>query len=426
MNPSETFADLDRLLPSVDVRVVFDVGAHAGGTAVAIRKLKPEARIWAFEPVAASFAELTAAIDGDELSTAVPTALGAAAHEGAMLTDGTSPNNRVVPVTDPRPVEAVSVTTGDDFCAGASIDAVDYLALDVVGHELEVLRGFLGMLGRAAIDVIEVTAGLSWEGQKFVPLDRLVAFLEPLGYELVRLYQPPSGRRGSRRLRSVAALFASSRVMAANVGEIVAAGATTDAAALPVGKVSFLQRSGWVDSHASRRPVDADGHPLPWYTYAAIAFLEPRVTSELDVFEFGSGFSTLWWAARAGTVSSVEHNPEWAAIMADRVPDNVTYRTVTLRANGDYCRAAAASGKRYDVIVIDGRDRVNCARQTLGALKEGGVVIWDNSDRDKYAAGYQHLVDNGFKRLDFHGMGPVMARGWETAIFYRDGNCLGI
>ena len=93
---------------------------------------------------------------------------------------------------------------------------------------------------------------------------------------------------------------------------------------------------------------------------------------------------------------------------------------------GEYSKTILRYNNAFDIIVIDGRDRVNCARNCLGALKDNGVVIWDNSDRDKYEEGYAYLVQNGFNRLDFDGLGPINCDGWRTSVFYRQNNCLGI
>ncbi len=57
---------------------------------------------------------------------------------------------------------------------------------------------------------------------------------------------------------------------------------------------SHLHASGWFKSALSGMPQDVHGEPLPWYTYAAIAFLAPRVSQNWCVFEYGSGQSTLW------------------------------------------------------------------------------------------------------------------------------------
>ena len=57
-----------------------------------------------------------------------------------------------------------------------------------------------------------------------------------------------------------------------------------------------------------RSPLDLE---LPWFSYAAIDFLEDYLDPSLAVFEYGSGGSTLFFARRAASVVSVEDNPEW-------------------------------------------------------------------------------------------------------------------
>ncbi|RYG06889.1 MAG: hypothetical protein EON96_22460 [Caulobacteraceae bacterium] len=77
-------------------------------------------------------------------------------------------------------------------------------------------------------------------------------------------------------------------------------------------------------------------------------------------------------------------------------------------------------------MVIDGRDRVNCCRHSLASLSARGVVIWDNAERKRYRPGFALLEAHGFRRLNFHGLGPINGAPWLTSIFYRDGNCLGV
>jgi hypothetical protein len=188
----------------------------------------------------------------------------------------------------------------------------------------------------------------------------------------------------------------------------------------------YLDQSGWFASVKLERPVDRQRNPVPWYTYPAIAYLAAKDFSDLTVFEFGSGGSTLWWAARARRVTAVEHHPAWVEEMRPQLPDNVDYLHRTLEYGGDYARTAADQGGPFDIIIVDGRDRVNCARNSVGCLSDQGVVIWDNSERSRYEPGYAVLAGAGFRRLDFHGLGPIHGAAWMTSIFYRDGNCLGL
>jgi hypothetical protein len=189
---------------------------------------------------------------------------------------------------------------------------------------------------------------------------------------------------------------------------------------------SDLLHQGWFESFRAGLPVDARGEPLPWYTYPAIRFIGERVQPGMTVFEYGSGNSTLWWGRRVAQVCTCEHDRAWHDAMQPRFPSNVDAQFAPLDDSGLYADAAVRSGRQYDVIVIDGRQRVQCARSAMRALKPGGVMIWDNSERDEYAPGQRSLQEAGFRRIDFWGMGPINTYGWSTSVFYRDGNCFGL
>lgn len=190
---------------------------------------------------------------------------------------------------------------------------------------------------------------------------------------------------------------------------------------------SYAVESGWTRSEAERGPVDKDGNPLPWYTYPAIRFLEERVKEDMNVFEFGSGNSTLWWAARVKRVTSVEHDPDWSDLVRNRMPPSVSYHTTELEPGGRYSQFSTLCGNGpFDVIVIDGRDRVNCAIDGMKNLKEDGVIIFDNADRRRYRHAHGVLMNNEFRRIKFIGIGALSVKEWDTSIFYRSKNCLRI
>lgn len=191
------------------------------------------------------------------------------------------------------------------------------------------------------------------------------------------------------------------------------------------GRASYLERSGWFKSRQRRQPVDSQGEPIPWITYPAIHFLNGRVRPEMRVFEFGSGASTLWWARRVRSVTSCEHDLAWFERTRASVPSNVQLSHVA-REGQQYSREILRYERAFEIVVIDGRDRVECAKNCLGALTADGVVIWDNSDREEYQPGFDFLLQHGFRRLDFTGLGPLVAFDWCTSIFYRDQNCLGL
>jgi hypothetical protein len=187
---------------------------------------------------------------------------------------------------------------------------------------------------------------------------------------------------------------------------------------------SYLRSNGWFDSVARLMPVDGNARPIPWYTYSAIKFLSDRIESPVSVFEYGSGNSTLWWAERAHRIICCEHDRRWHSLMAGRIPKNV--ENLFCELTFEYAQRIGSYCEEFDIVVLDGRDRVSCARNSVSALTRQGVIIWDNSDRTEYQPGYDYLANRGFRRIDFWGMGPINSYGWCTSVFYRINNCLGI
>jgi hypothetical protein len=78
----------------------------------------------------------------------------------------------------------------------------------------------------------------------------------------------------------------------------------------------YLQPNGWFNDY----PEDQDGI-TPWMTFPAIAFIKDIVSEKTKVFEYGSGYSTMFFNARAGETVSVEHNPEWMNRVRENLPD---------------------------------------------------------------------------------------------------------
>lgn len=147
----------------------------------------------------------------------------------------------------------------------------------------------------------------------------------------------------------------------------------------------------WVGSllaiHDTGKMIGLD---LPWWNVAATreieAFLAARPGAR--VFEWGAGASTVWLARRAGSVLSVEHDPDWLAILQRQTR---SFANVTLlhreRTGGAYIGEIASQEGRFDLIVVDGRDRIACLVAARVRLAPGGLIVFDDSGRQRYRAG---------------------------------------
>ena len=188
---------------------------------------------------------------------------------------------------------------------------------------------------------------------------------------------------------------------------------------------SYLRRLGWWGSFRAKSPVDGRGQPIPWLSYPAIEFLAGRIQPDWNVFEYGSGNSTLWWASRVASVVSCEHDAEWASFIQANQPDNVTLLVKTVE-DGAYAAALEPYPESFDVVVLDGVCRSDCVPYIESALKPGGIIVFDNTDRPTNQSATKHLEDSGFKRIDFVGQVPGSVHTDATSVFYRANNCINL
>lgn len=187
---------------------------------------------------------------------------------------------------------------------------------------------------------------------------------------------------------------------------------------------SFVRTSGLLRSFREQRPVDRDGRPLPWLNYPAIHLLNERLQPEHVVFEYGAGYSTLYFAARCAAVAAVEHDGAWLEEVRRLAPEHVTLLHRT--AGPGYWNAAAETGRRYDLILVDGLERARCLPNAVEGLSPGGVVLLDDSHREAYRSAVRACLDGGFRALRLVGAKPNHLSEAECVLLYRNGNCLGI
>lgn len=167
--------------------------------------------------------------------------------------------------------------------------------------------------------------------------------------------------------------------------------------------------------------IDRDGNPIPWYTYPAIEYLSQFDMSDKEIFEFGCGNSSLFWADRAKKVTSIEDNPTWFQKWKENfIRDNLDIRW---RDEGEgYFNAIFEDNKKYDVIIVDGKRRADCARTAAQALNPGGLIILDDSDRintsKEYVDAVNYLKKADLLQVDFYGFCPMNNYTKTTSLFF--------
>jgi hypothetical protein len=190
---------------------------------------------------------------------------------------------------------------------------------------------------------------------------------------------------------------------------------------LPVGpkgvtsptQVILAQSHGHAQTLEAKLPIAADGSPLPWYTYPAIEYCNQLDASGLNIFEYGSGNSSLYWARKGAKVWCVEHDPAWYENMRIK---SAQLCDISLRNSTDtYASAIAEVGLTFDIVIIDGVWRNQSAAAAIAHLQKDGLIILDNSDW--YTDVAQFLRSHDLFQVDFSGFGPVNNYCWTTSIF---------
>lgn len=190
---------------------------------------------------------------------------------------------------------------------------------------------------------------------------------------------------------------------------------------------SWLRKNGYLHSFYIGRPVDGAGNPLPWMNYQTIYFLEERLKPDMRVFEYGAGFSTLFLAGRVREIAALEYDRTWHDQLSGMgLPGNARLIFREKDVDGAYCRTIQEQDGAFDLVIIDGRDRVNCLKQCLSKLSPGGVVLLDDSQRKRYEEAHPFMAAQGFRHLHFLGLKPQSYVRGHTTLFYRDGNAMGI
>jgi len=188
-----------------------------------------------------------------------------------------------------------------------------------------------------------------------------------------------------------------------------------------LGPVHFSFETGHLRSSLKSGAVDRHGQPLPWYTYPAIQTLLRKDFSQMRVLEWGGGQSTLFWAKRAGTVTTLESDPEWYDWLSEKLSSKVSLHLVKedISDAEEYLR-----GKNFEIIVIDGLDRWKCAKRSVDLLAHDGLLIVDDAERNcgpKPGYGFIELYrEAGLSRIDFFGYSPGNTTQHCTSMFFRD------
>lgn len=183
----------------------------------------------------------------------------------------------------------------------------------------------------------------------------------------------------------------------------------------------------------------------PWMNFRVIEWLESTLKSEMRVFEYGSGGSTLFLSKRVAEVVSIEHDEGFYEFMVQRFQregvSNCTYVLSPPKPmeagvvppygsnsfTSDWPAQRTMSFESYvktiddypdgsfDLVTVDGRARPSCALRALPKIKNGGWLLVDNMERARYAIIRDLLAHH--QSVDFFGVVPYEVRAQRTTVW---------
>lgn len=151
-----------------------------------------------------------------------------------------------------------------------------------------------------------------------------------------------------------------------------------------------------------KSPIDAG---FPWINYCVIQFLHHSIDRKMRVLEFGAGGSSIFFLKKGVELFSIEHEKIWINEVKERIspvqfskwsPHLVLSRNqeTNLPNLEDYLSPLKnIKNASLDVVLIDGRHRVESIKRSMSLIKGGGILILDNSDRSDYQEVFTLLTD---------------------------------
>ncbi len=189
---------------------------------------------------------------------------------------------------------------------------------------------------------------------------------------------------------------------------------------------------------------------LPWLCFSAIEFLDRYLKSEMRVFEYGSGGSTLFFSRRVSQVWSVEHDSGWYEEVRGRLvcagTTNCNLSLLEPEARSDEaesdpsdplgCGSGDARFRRFsfaryvnsiaehrdrslDLVLVDGRARPSCCRAAMAKVRVGGYLVLDNAEVPYYLRAREQFRPEVWALKDIYGPVPGVPHFSETCLWRR-------
>lgn len=157
----------------------------------------------------------------------------------------------------------------------------------------------------------------------------------------------------------------------------------------------------WISEYILK--LDTINAGYMWTSYPLHQFLHSLHLKNKNIVEFGSGGSTVFFLKRKAILTTIEHSKDWISKLKLKLGNQSQWQAhlVELINSTDDCTCHLNYTKEVkfiedeslDLVLVDGRHRVECIRAVKSKLKPGGHIILDDSDRTAYEESFEILKD---------------------------------
>jgi hypothetical protein len=189
----------------------------------------------------------------------------------------------------------------------------------------------------------------------------------------------------------------------------------------------------------------------PWYNIDQINFIENKkdALKNYFVFEYGSGYSTLYFSTFAKMIFAAESRQVWFDKISNELKTaykeydyiaeessfairNVTLflvqkefaKSINTLVNKNVLQNSTADGL---FIVVDSNDRVNCIKESYNficslddKIKRQSIIMIDNCERENLKSVIEYLKNNGMFFREFCGIRPLDDKKSISMLFCFD------
>jgi hypothetical protein len=177
---------------------------------------------------------------------------------------------------------------------------------------------------------------------------------------------------------------------------------------------------------------DRCGLVFPWYVPLSLEFFLINDVGNWDIFEWGGGLSSAWYAYNAKYVDILETNEKWTKEIDDYIKhklnkNNYSIKYIDVKSEEAeygsqniptpnmelYLSYISTLNKTYDCIIIDGSYRDEAIIPSIQYVKNGGYIIFDNYEQ--VTSGYSTLKNKDL--LNRYDSNIYTEGDWKTGIW---------